>query len=155
MILDKDFSDFIQLLNTNEVEYLVVGGYALALHGKPRHTGDLDIWINISNQNAKKLVQTIADFGMKSLGLVESDFLSPGYVTQIGLPPIRIDLLSSIDGLSFEDALKNKQQVIEDGMLIQYIGLHDLIRNKESSGREQDLIDAKELRKIVSDHKAK
>lgn len=84
---------------------------------------------------------------MKSLGLVEPDFRIPGYVTQIGLPSIRIDLLSSIDGLSFEDAVKNKQQVIEDGLLIQYIGLHDLIRNKESSGRAQDLIDAKELRK--------
>jgi len=101
MTLAQDFEDFIKLLHKNEVDYLVVGGYALAFHGKPRHTGDLDIWINNSEANAEKLVLAIADFGLSSLGLTKSDFMQEGYVTQIGYPPLRIDLLNTIDGVKF------------------------------------------------------
>ena len=107
MILEKDFEDFVKLLNKFKVAYMIVGGYALALHGKPRHTGDLDIWIEVSEDNAAKLVSVLFEFGMGSLGLEKEDFLKPGFMSQIGYPPLRIDILNSIDGVSFADAINN------------------------------------------------
>ena len=149
MILAQDFQDFIQLLNKHKVAYMIVGGYALAFHGKPRHTGDLDIWINISEDNATRMVKVIKDFGMAALGLKKADFLRPGYVTQIGYPPLRIDILNEIDGISFNDAIKNMQTLqSDDGIEITYIGLHDFITNKEASGRSQDLTDIKEIKSL-------
>jgi predicted nucleotidyltransferase len=127
---------------------MVVGGYALAFHGKPRHTGDLDIWINSSEDNAIKLVLTIKEFGLASLGLTKSDFMQEGYVTQIGYPPLRIDILNSIDGVKFEDAYQNKLIIEVDGIEIKYIGLKDFIENKTASGRIQDIVDLKEIKKI-------
>lgn len=148
MILAKDFEDFIKLLNKHQVEYMVVGGYALALHGKPRHTGDLDIWINVSEENADKLMFVINEFGLASLGLQKNDFLEEGSMVQIGYPPLRIDLLNTIDGVEFNEAYKNKLSIDLDGLKTDYIGLNDFIRNKTSSGRAQDLSDVKELKKI-------
>jgi predicted nucleotidyltransferase len=148
MTLAQDFEDFIKLLHKNEVDYLVVGGYALAFHGKPRHTGDLDIWINNSEANAEKLVLAIADFGLSSLGLTKSDFMQEGYVTQIGYPPLRIDLLNSIDGVKFEDAFPNRLSVDVNGFNVNYIGLKEFIKNKTASGRSQDIADLKEIKKI-------
>jgi predicted nucleotidyltransferase len=148
MTLAQDFEDFIKLLHKNEVDYLVVGGYALAFHGKPRHTGDLDVWINNSEANAEKLVLAIADFGLSSLGLTKSDFMQEGYVTQIGYPPLRIDLLNSIDGVKFEDAFPNRLSVDVNGFNVNYIGLKEFIKNKTASGRSQDIADLKEIKKI-------
>jgi len=148
MTLAQDFEDFVKLLNKHTVAYMVVGGYALALHGKPRHTGDLDIWISISEENAKKMLKVIKDFGMSSLGLKKTDFLKPGYVTQIGYPPLRIDILNSIDGIEFNDAFKDVQRVIlDDDFEIAYIGLSDFIVNKQATGRSKDLADIKEIQK--------
>ncbi len=148
MILEKDFEDFIALLNKHQADYMVVGGYALAFHGKPRHTGDLDIWIAISNENANKILAVIKEFGMGSLGFTKEDFLKPGYISQIGYPPLRIDILNEIDGLNFEEARKNMQGIdLEEGLKINYIGLHDFIRNKMASGRIQDLADIREIQK--------
>jgi predicted nucleotidyltransferase len=148
MTLEKDFEDFIKLLNKHNVAYMVVGGYALAFHGKPRHTGDLDIWIGISEDNAANMLKVIRDFGMASLGLGKEDFLRPGYVTQIGYPPLRIDVLNSIDGIEFSDAIQNTQKVIlDDGLDVTYIGLKDFIANKEASGRSQDIADVEEIKK--------
>jgi hypothetical protein len=96
---------FIGLLNRHGVEYLVVGGYALALHGRPRHTGDLDIWIKVSEENAQRMLQVLKDFGLASLGFEKDDFLKEGYVTQIGYPPLRIDILNTIDGVSFQELM--------------------------------------------------
>jgi predicted nucleotidyltransferase len=146
--LFKDFRDFIHLLNLQEVEYLVVGGYALAFHGKPRHTGDLDIWINISETNAAKMVNVLDEFGVGSLGLSRADFLKEGYVSQIGYPPLRIDILNSIDGISFPAAYRNKQTLKLEEIEISYIGLEDLIANKKATGRSQDLTDVKQLAKL-------
>ena len=148
MTLAQDFEDFIKLLHKNEVDYLVVGGYALAFHGKPRHTGDLDIWINNTEANAEKLVLAIADFGLSSLGLTKSDFMKEGYVTQIGYPPLRIDLLNTIDGVKFEDAFPNRLSVDVNGFDVNYIGLKEFIKNKTASGRSQDIADLKEIKKI-------
>jgi predicted nucleotidyltransferase len=148
MTLDQDFEDFIVLLNKHQVEYLVVGGYALAFHGKPRHTGDLDIWIKISDENAAKVLSVINDFGMASLGMEKNDFLQKGIITQIGYPPLRIDILNEIDGVNFNEAFPNKSIIDIDGLPVNYIGLDDLITNKQKSGRNQDLSDIVELNKL-------
>lgn len=148
MTLAQDFEDFVKLLNKHHVDYMVVGGYALAFHGKPRHTGDLDIWINRSETNAVKLVSAIKEFGLASLGLTKSDFMQEGYVTQIGYPPLRIDILNTIDGVKFEDAYPNKLIIDVDGIEIKYIGLREFIVNKTASGRSQDIADLKEIKKI-------
>jgi predicted nucleotidyltransferase len=147
MILAQDFEEFIALLNKYQVEYMVVGGYALAFHGKPRHTGDLDIWIGISKVNAGQMMKVVKEFGLGALGLTKNDFLKEGYMTQIGYPPLRIDILNSIDGVDFKDAYENRQQVDLDGLMVIYIGLREFIKNKEASGRPQDLSDISDLQK--------
>ena len=148
MTLAQDFEDFVKLLNKYQVDYMVVGGYALAFHGKPRHTGDLDIWINTSELNAEKLIIVIKEFGLASLGLTKLDFMIEGYVTQIGYPPLRIDILNSIDGVKFEDAFPNKLMVDSNGIEIKYIGLKEFIENKTALGRSQDIADLKEIKTI-------
>lgn len=145
MILARDFEEFIGLLNKHGVEYLVVGGYALAFHGRPRHTGDLDIWIKVSEENAQRMLQVLKDFGLASLGFEKEDFLKEGYVTQIGYPPLRIDILNNIDGVSFQEAYGNRELVELEGLEVAYIGLRDFIQNKEAVGRARDLSDIKEI----------
>ena len=147
MTLAKDFEDFIRLLNKHKVVYMVVGGYALAFHGKPRYTGDIDIWINISDENALRLLKVIKDFGLGSLGFKKEDFLQEGYISQIGRPPLRIDIINSIDGITFEEAFTGIQTIEIDGLSIFYIGLGDFIKNKQASGRTKDLADIQEIRK--------
>lgn len=149
MTLAQDFEDFVRLLNEHNVEYMVVGGYALAFHGKPRYTGDLDIWINISEANARKMLSVISDFGMAELGFEKNDFLQPGYISQIGYPPLRIDILNTIDGVKFEDACKNALTIEEGDLKIAYIGLDDLLANKISTGRKRDIADVKEIKKAL------
>jgi predicted nucleotidyltransferase len=149
MTLEKDFEDFIQLMNKHKVAHMIVGGYALALHGRPRHTGDLDIWINISDDNATRLVTVLNDFGMGQLGFQKEDFLQPGYITQIGYPPLRIDILNTIDGVSFEEARAGMQTLqLENNLSIHFIGLADFLKNKQASGRKQDIADIKEIKEL-------
>src|ERR1700733_2437906 len=107
-MFEKDFVDFIELLSQHQVDYMVVGAHALSFHGRPRYTGDLDIWIKPSHDNAGKMVEVLMDFGFGSLGLTESDFLKENYVTQLGYPPLRIDILNSISGVEFDEAYSNK-----------------------------------------------
>lgn len=145
MVLARDFEEFVGLLNKHAVEYLVVGGYALAFHGKPRHTGDLDIWIRVSEENAQRMLQVLRDFGLASLGFEKEDFLKEGYVTQIGYPPLRIDILNTIDGVSFQEAYVNREQVELEGLQVAYIGLREFIQNKEAVGRARDLSDIKDI----------
>ena len=141
MQLDRDFREFVECLGGREVRYLVVGGYAVALHGHPRYTGDLDVWVSTAAANAERLLSALDDFGFGSLGLVEEDFTEPGRVVQLGYPPLRIDLLTSIDGVDFEACFDRRVQVVVDGLSVPFIGLDDLRRNKASSGRPQDLAD--------------
>src|SRR6185437_350223 len=148
MTLSKDFTDFVVLLNKYKVNYMVIGGYALAFHGRPRHTGDLDIWIDLSDENAQKMIDVVDDFGMSSLGLEKTDFLQKGGITQIGYRPLRIDILNEIDGVDFEEAYMNKLIIDIDGLPVNYIGLDDLIKNKQVSGRKQDISDVNALSKI-------
>jgi predicted nucleotidyltransferase len=150
MTLAKDFEDFVQLLNKRRVAYMVVGGYALGFHGNPRSTGDIDIWIKISAGNARKMIAVLHDFGLSSMDFSIQDFLKPGYITQIGYPPLRIDILNSIDGIDFDQAEKNVQSVeLEPGLQIKFIGLKELIINKQASGRKQDLKDIQEIKRSL------
>jgi hypothetical protein len=152
MTLAHDFEDFVKLLNQHKVEYMVVGGYALAFHGKPRHTGDLDIWINVSEKNATQMLKVINDFGLKSLGFEKEDFMTEGLISQIGYPPLRIDVLNAIDGVDFKEAILNMQKIeLENNLTVNYIGLNDLVKNKQASGRRQDITDVKALKKIKKD----
>lgn len=146
-MFEQDFIDFIELLNQHSVEYMVVGAHALAFHGRPRHTGDLDIWIKPSKQNAAKLVIVLNDFGFSSLGLTESDFLKENYVTQLGYPPLRIDILNTISGVEFDDAYANKIEGEVDGLDVNFINVSEFIKNKEASGRPKDLSDIASLKK--------
>ena len=101
-MLNKDFREFAELLNSTGVEYLIVGGYALAAHGHPRYTGDLDIWIRATESNIDRLLGVLGQFGFGSVGLTRNDFQTPGAIVQLGYPPERIDLLTAIDGVEFD-----------------------------------------------------
>jgi len=147
MIFEKDFVDFIELLNAHQVEYMVVGAHALAFHGRPRHTGDLDIWIKPSSANADKMVKVLKDFGFGSLGLTKEDFIKENNVTQLGYPPLRIDILNAISGVDFEDAYKGKINAEVDDLQISYINIKDFIANKQASGRAKDLGDIEVLKR--------
>jgi len=137
-MFEPDFVDFIALLNKHHVDYMVVGAHALAFHGRPRHTGDLDIWIRPSAVNAKKMVEVITAFGFASIGLTEQDFLKDNYVTQLGYPPLRIDILNAISGVEFAEAFDGKMNAEIDGMPVNFINVQDYIKNKEASGRKKD-----------------
>jgi predicted nucleotidyltransferase len=145
MTLEPDFNDFILLLNKHEVEYLVVGGYAMAFHGRPRYTGDLDIWIDISKSNAEKMLVVLRDFGFASLPFTEDDFLRENIINQIGYPPLRIDILTSIDGITFLEAYSQRQVLSIEGLEVKFIGLTQLIKNKLASNRAQDIADVEAL----------
>ena len=145
-MLSQDFKEFVELLNKNEVEYLIVGGYAVGIHGYPRYTGDLDIWINATRQNARKMVAVLAEFGFDSFGLTEEDFTKLGNVIQMGYPPFRIDILTTIDGVRFKDCYKNKIVVLHDEITLDVIGIEDLRRNKKVSGRLKDIDDLENLK---------
>ena len=146
MILNQDFKEFIELLNANDVRYLVVGGYAVAIHGHPRYTKDLDIWIEAEASNAARVVTALKQFGFDALGLIAEDFLQPQQVVQLGYPPHRIDLLTSVAGTEFPECYENRSSVEIGGVTIAFIGLSDLKRNKAASGRPQDLADLGKLR---------
>jgi hypothetical protein len=144
-MLNKDFKEFAELLNSTGVEYLVVGGYALAAHGHPRYTGDLDIWIRQAPGNIARLLNALAAFGFGSLGLKEEDFLVPEAVIQLGYPPARIDLLTAIDGVTFEACFPRRVPMQVGGVVLPIIDLADFRSNKRASGRAKDLADLESL----------
>jgi len=145
MILNKDFKELLELLNAQNVEYLIVGGYAVVFHGYPRYTGDIDIWINPTEKNASKILKCIKDFGFTSLGLTINDFTSPDSVVQLGYSPFRIDIMTSVSGIEFHESYKNKIRKEVDGIEITIINLEDLIKNKNAIGRHKDLNDIENL----------
>lgn len=145
--LEKDFVDFVKLCNLYEVKYLVIGGYAVSIHGYPRSTKDLDILIKLSEENAAKMKNVIDEFGFASLKLTKKDFLKPDFVTQLGQEPIRIDILNDIDGLDYEEAWKNRKMVNYEGEPISFIGYNELLKIKAIAGRPQDLADISKLKK--------
>jgi hypothetical protein len=147
MGLNQDFKEFIELLNANGVKYLVVGGYAVAFHGHPRYTKDLDFWIWADPDNAERLIKTLRDYGFSGLELRPSDFLDTKNVVQLGYPPNRIDLLTEVSGLDFESAYQNRKEAVFEGVSINFISAEDLIKNKSETGRLSDLADVERLTK--------
>ncbi|MDQ7816526.1 MAG: DUF6036 family nucleotidyltransferase [Melioribacteraceae bacterium] len=149
MVLHQDYKELLRLLNENQVEYLVIGAFALGFHGAPRNTGDIDIWIRISKENAKRMIATLEVFGFSSLGFKEEDFLEKDSIIQLGVPPVRIDILTSITGVEFEDAYNNRCILKSDGISINYLSKEDFIKNKKTSGRLKDLADIERILQIA------
>lgn len=144
-MLNRDFREFIELLNSNKVKYLIVGGYAIAFHGHPRYTKDLDVWLELSEENAANAMRALEDFGFGGLDVSGDDFLNKGMVIQLGFPPNRIDLINSPDGVDFAECYKSKIEIEIDGLKIAVIDLENLKKNKKASGRLQDLADLEKL----------
>jgi len=145
MEIQPDFRDFLKLFNDHGVEFIIVGGYALAFHGAPRFTGDLDLFIQPSPGNARNVLKALAEFGFDFPNLTLDDFQKPDTVVQLGLPPIRIDLITSISGVSWEDADAHKEPGSYGEIPVCYLGRNEFIRNKTASGRKKDLADLEAL----------
>ena len=141
MKVSKDFKEFIELLNKNNVNYLLVGGYAVGYHSRPRYTEDIDIWIQPSLENAKKIIHVLNKFGFTGVSVSIEELIQPEKIIQLGLPPQRIDILTSIDGVNFNDAWERRIVDSFGDIPVFIISLKDLIKNKSSSGRIKDLQD--------------
>ncbi len=145
MSLSRDFVEFIECLIKRQVDYLLVGGHALAFHGLPRFTKDIDFWVRPTAENAEKIILALDDFGFSEIGLTREDFTTPGRIVQLGIPPNRIDLLTSIDGVEFDLAFSHRVKSEYMGSQLWVIGKEELIVNKRSTGRKQDLLDVQLL----------
>ena len=144
-MLSQDFREFVASLNASDVRYLVVGGYAVALHGHPRYTRDIDIWIESTRDNAARVVRALDAFGFGSLEPTEADFLVPDQIIQLGYPPNRIDLLTSLSGVDFAACYPARVGVDIDGVAVAFIDLQNLRKNKQAAARTQDLADLENL----------
>lgn len=147
MFVNSDFSDLLNLFNVNSVKYLVIGGYAVSHHAEPRFTKDRDLLVSTSTDNAGAVYKSLRTFGAPLANLTENDFAEDGYFYQMGVPPIRIDILMGIDGVAFDDAWQNRVTVDFAGLAVHFISRDDLIAAKLAAGRPQDLIDASNLAK--------
>jgi hypothetical protein len=145
MVLNQDFREFIKLLNFHNVQYLVVGGYAVAFHGYPRFTKDLDIWISTDIENAGSMLSVLKDFGFGSLKITKDDFTKPDRIIQLGYPPNRIDIITTAEGLEFKDCYPSRIVTEIEGLNINFINLANLKINKRTTGRYQDLADLENL----------
>lgn len=143
--LSRDFSEFIASFAAHDVRFLVVGGYALAAHGHPRYTKDLDVWVWLDPSNAKRILAALDEFGFGDLGLTVEDFLDPDVVVQLGREPQRVDLLTFLSGIDFGDAYRDRILVDIGDIQVPVISRGDLRRNKLATGRLQDLADVEHL----------
>ena len=155
MKLEKDYEDFLNLLNKNNVEYCIVGAFAIALYSIPRYTKDIDILINPTVDNAKKIIRVLKEFGFKNLNIGEEDFTKDGQIIQLGYEPIRIDILTSIDGCNFQEIWKNKIIGKYGNAKIFFIGIDELIKNKKATNRKQDQADLEILITVKKKKKKK
>lgn len=150
----QDLREFIELLNKNKVEYLIVGGYASSFHSRPRYTKDIDIWVNPIKVKAKKVIKSLNSFGFKGIEITVDDLTKKGQIIQLGYAPIRIDLLTDLVGLKFKDSYKNSMNgTFGELKNVRYISADDLIINKTLSGRKQDLFDVEWIKKYSSKKK--
>jgi hypothetical protein len=145
MFVNSDFSDLLKLFNVNQVKYLVIDGYALIQYAEPRYTKDLDLWINADATNAQAVYRALREFGAPLADLTAADFALEGYFYQMGVPPVRVDILMGIPGVDFGEAWPRRMEVDFDGLLVPFISRQDLIAAKRASGRPQDLLDAEQL----------
>jgi len=141
MRTEKDFEELLRLFNKNKVHYLIVGAYAVAFYSTPRYTKDMDIVIEPTDENAAKTIKALAQFGFKSLNLKNRDFNREGKIVQLGYEPLRIDLITSIEGIEFKKAWKNRTVGTYGKQKVYFIGRDELIKNKKSSNRKQDKVD--------------
>ena len=147
MNLNQDFQEFVELFVAHEVEFLIVGGYALAAHGHPRYTNHLDVWVWFGPENAQRILAAIEEFGFADLGLTAADFQEPDVMVQLGREPQRIDILTYASGLQFSDAYKNRVLVKIGNVDVPFISVDDLRTNKMATGRPRDLADVADLPK--------
>lgn len=143
--LPEDFKEFLKLLNDLEVKYLLIGGYAVGYYGYPRATADMDIWIAVAPDNAQNVLSAFHQFGMKSPELNAATFQLDDKIIRMGLPPMRIEVMTSIDGVLFDDCFPRRQMIELEGIEVPMISLNDLKRNKKASGRHKDLDDLEHL----------
>lgn len=143
--MNPDFVDLLRAFSAADVRFLIVGAYALALHGRPRATGDLDVWVDASPHNAARIVEALKAFGAPMSEISEADFATPGVVYQIGIPPGRIDILTELTGLTFEDAWPDRLRGRFGEIEVDFIGRDAFVRNKRATGRAKDLGDIETL----------
>lgn len=141
MEVQQDFRDLLELFNKHKVDYLIVGAYALGFHGAPRYTGDLDVFVNPDPINAKRIMQALNEFGFGSVGLTAADFMKEGKVVQLGVPPIRVDIITSITGVQWEQAKSGRVEGHFGDLMVYYIGRDEFIANKKALGRKKDIAD--------------
>ena len=139
--MNRDFVEMLSALSAAGVDFLIVGAHALAAHGAPRATGDLDVWVRPAPDNAARVLEALREFGAPLFDLTVEDLSNPGTVFQIGLPPSRIDILSSISGVAFDDAWPNRLSVRIGELDVAVIGRADFVVNKRAAGRDKDLSD--------------
>ncbi|KAA3620377.1 MAG: hypothetical protein DWQ05_00090 [Calditrichaeota bacterium] len=145
MEVQSDFKELLKLFNAHQVEYIIVGGYALAFHGAPRFTGDIDIFVLPTAENSKKVMNALEEFGFGAIGIKKEDFQFPDKVIQLGVPPVRIDILTSISGVSTADAFSHGVHGMYGDVPVKYIERKQFILNKRSTGRKKDLSDLEAL----------
>jgi hypothetical protein len=145
MEVQPDFKELLALLNKHSVEYIVVGGYALAFHGAPRFTGDIDIYVRPEPENAARVLDALTELGFGSVGLTKEDFSIPNKVIQLGTPPVRVDFITSITGVSWEEATSARIIGSYGDVPVFFIGRREFITNKRAMGRKKDLADIEAL----------
>lgn len=143
--MNPDFVDLLRAFAAADVRFLIVGAYALAHHGRPRATGDLDVWVDATPDNAPRVMRALAAFGAPLAGIAEQEFATPGIVFQIGVPPGRIDVLTDLTGLSFAEAWPQRESGRFGNLAVDYIGREAFLRNKRATGRARDLGDIESL----------
>jgi len=148
MEIQADFAELLKLFNAQNVEYVIVGGYALAYHGAPRFTGDLDLFVKPDIKNAQRIVAALDAFGFASLDIKADDLTKPDQVLQLGQPPVRIDLITSLTGANWEDVWSHKTGGKYGDVPVHYIGLEQLLANKRATGRPRDLADLERLGEV-------
>jgi predicted nucleotidyltransferase len=143
--MSTDFADLLRALCDAEVRFLVVGAYAVAFHARPRGTDDLDVWVEPTPENARRVMEALRRFGAPLAQVAEMDFSTPDTIVQIGVAPVRVDMLTSLADVSFEEAWSRRREGVTEGIRVPVIGREDLIRSKRAAGRLQDLLDLKAL----------
>ena len=148
MSVSSDFKDLLKHFNDYHVKYLVIGGYAVIKYTEPRYTKDLELWVRADHENASAVFQALRAFGAPLIGMTEDDFAHEGYFYQMGVPPVRVDILMSITGLSFDQSWKQRVEADFDDLVVPFISRQDLITSKSAAGRPQDLIDVALLSQV-------
>jgi hypothetical protein len=139
--VQQDFRDLLELFNKHEVDYIIVGAYALGFHGAPRYTGDLDIFVKPDLINARSIIRALDEFGFGAVGLMAADFKEEGKVVQLGSPPVRVDIITSITGVTWDQVRSGRVEGHFGDVLVHYIGRNEFISNKRALGRKKDLAD--------------